>query len=182
MSQNQISPVEKNQININKTKKEENFIKTNRIKQLDLDRNNEIEIFKKSFLINSDSSLKPKIYSKNFLNKGLYTGELTKEGIRHGIGMFSFKQNDDVYCGEWENDIFHGSGTYYYSSGDKYEGEIFKGMKEGNGRYYFKNGNFYEGDWKNNLKDGQGKMEYKTRNEVYDGWFYFFIVLFILKL
>lgn len=58
----------------------------------------------------------------------------------------------------WENNKFHGEGTYYYSSGDIYSGQWNKGVKQGEGTYMYKKddsqliglwekGSFVSGKW-----------------------------------
>ena len=143
----------------------------------------EIVDFNNAFLYKPDKTLRPKIFSKKFSNKGIYTGELSEEGKRQGIGSFKFEGTNDIYCGEWDNDLFHGNGTYYFASGDKYIGQLKEGRKEGSGKYLYKNGNIYQGAWKNDVKEGTGKMTYENRNELYEGKLhYFYEVIFMIIL
>ena len=107
--------------------------------------------------------------SKTFKKKGKYQGNLTKKGLREGIGIFHFDDTNNIYLGEWENDLFHGNGSYFYESGDIYRGELVKGQKHGKGVYYYKNGNIYDGDWQNDFKHGQGEKFYAGTNEKYQG-------------
>ena len=45
------------------------------------------------------------------------------DGQFHGAGKFTFPADDEYgrkeYVGQFENDAFQGSGTIYYTSGDK---------------------------------------------------------------
>jgi hypothetical protein len=52
-------------------------------------------------------------------------------------------------------------------------------MKHGVGTYHYRNGNIYEGEWKKDFKDGNGRLIDKWRNELYEGWFYFFEIYFL---
>ena len=136
--------------------------------------NTELDQFKMKYLLTADSKLKPGVSKKNFKDRGLYIGELSPKNLRHGKGIFYFENTKDVYYGEWKDDLFHGLGTYFFESGDKYVGELFLGKKHGMGTYYYRNGNIFEGEWKKDYKDGNGKLIDNRRNEVYEGWFYFF--------
>lgn len=133
----------------------------------------EVDEFTRKFLKTDEKNFNKGILTKNFKNRGEYTGELTAEGKREGKGLFRFEGTQDVYMGDWQNDVFHGKGTYFFSSGDKYEGELYAGMKHGIGNYLYRNGNVYHGEWKQDLKDGEGRFLNKKRGEEYHGGFYF---------
>lgn len=38
--------------------------------------------------------------------------------------------NDDVYEGEFKNNVFHGKGKYFWNEGDVFEGEFVNGKME----------------------------------------------------
>lgn len=46
----------------------------------------------------------------------------------------TFKESGDVYSGEFENSLFHGSGRLIYANGDEYAGEFANGQKHGAGQ------------------------------------------------
>ena len=50
--------------------------------------------------------------------------------------------NEDIYIGNWKNN-----------------------MKERKGLFLWKNGDKYDGDWKNDKKEGEGKMVYQDGKE-----------------
>ncbi|CAN0430474.1 unnamed protein product, partial [Hapterophycus canaliculatus] len=80
------------------------------------------------------------------------------------------------YEGEWENDLQHGQGTFYfadsscfrglwvqgkkkkgvftYSSGGRYIGELQGGRRHGRGSFLYPDGSSYEGQWQDNVKHG----------------------------
>ena len=47
---------------------------------------------------------------------------------RNGKGIYFYK-NQDIYAGEWKNDLFHGEGTYIFASGERYQGRLENGRK-----------------------------------------------------
>ena len=104
-------------------------------------------------------------------DRGYYEGELS-EGIPHGYGTFTFK-NDELlqettknigvqgegkmqYVGYWSKGVMHGKGTITYPNGDKYIGQYVNGVKEGFGKEINVNGSQYEGLWQDGLMHGDG--------------------------
>ena len=51
--------------------------------------------------------------------------------------------NGDKYIGDWDKDVQHGKGIYYFHTGDRYEGSYVDGERTGQGIYYHKNGDKY---------------------------------------
>ena len=43
--------------------------------------------------------------------------------------------NDDIYEGEFKNNLKDGKGIYAYKNGDRYEGKFKSDLKEGKGIY-----------------------------------------------
>jgi hypothetical protein len=82
-----------------------------------------------------------------------------------------FKNNDNIYYGNWnENSEMEGYGIYYIS--DKKvvtEGVWIKGNIVF-GRIFFINGDIYEGEMKNSVPDGKGKILF-ANGELYKGDF-----------
>ena len=127
------------------------------------------ENFKNNHIWDIGGDLRPQIKFKRFKEGTEYRGQMNKKGLREGKGHFSYKENNDVYFGDWKNDKFHGRGTYIFSKGDRYEGNLEEGMKHGEGNYYYANGNVYRGQWYNDRKHGVGVFEYANTNEKYEG-------------
>ena len=63
-----------------------------------------------------------------------YFGEY-QNGMRHGVGIFNFKDPDDEYFGEIINDAFSGSGIRTYPDGAVWAGEFKNDQVNGLGVY-----------------------------------------------
>ena len=74
------------------------------------------------------------------------------------------------YEGEWQNDVKHGKGTFYYQNGDKFEGVFVNNLRSGNGVMHYNNGDKYEGDWKFDKKNGFGICIKKKEKNMYIGY------------
>ncbi len=115
-------------------------------------------------------------------DNGSYIGGLLR-GKRHYFGRYTWKDNNEIYIGEWKDDLLHGFGEYFFNNGDIYIGEwnedkrtgfgkyLFKsgaiylgtfqdGIIEGYGSYLWSNGDFYFGNWKDGKRDGYGVYIY----------------------
>jgi hypothetical protein len=57
---------------------------------------------------------------------------------RDGHGKFESK--DDVYEGNWKQNVKEGYGTSKYASGGRYQGQWKMGMEEGNGKRLYPDG------------------------------------------
>ncbi len=66
--------------------------------------------------------------------------------------------NGDKYEGAWENDNFHGQGTFTWTDGDKFTGEFVKGQRNGHGRFVFASGKVREGMYVNNKYQSETLM------------------------
>jgi hypothetical protein len=70
----------------------------------------------------------------------------------------TFTSEDGVYTGEFKGKIFHGQGTFRFSTGIVYEGQWIDGRMEGYGTMIFTNGSKYEGQLEDGFFHGEGKM------------------------
>jgi len=71
------------------------------------------------------------------------------------------------YKGEFDNNQYHGKGTYFYKDGWRYEGSFVEGSYNGIGIKYRADGTIlYKGEFDNNQYHGKGTYFYK------DGWRY----------
>ena len=134
-----------------------------------------IDQFKRNHIFNKEGQFKTGIHQKTFKEGATYQGQLNNEGFREGKGLFKYKENEDIYFGDWKDDKFDGFGTYVFTKGDRYNGELKDGRKNGKGIYYYANGNMYDGNWFNDKKHGHGKFKYANTKEMYEGKNGFFI-------
>ena len=125
--------------------------------------------FLSKYIFDERKGYRAGIHMKTFKEGAIYEGQLNSQGFRHGKGIFKYRENKDVYFGDWKNDKFDGTGTYIFTKGDRYVGELREGRKSGKGNYSYANGNIYFGHWFNDRKDGKGTFEYANTNERYDG-------------
>jgi len=87
-----------------------------------------------------------------------YTGCL-RNGLKHGPGVY--KSPTEVYEGEWQDDLQHGTGRQIWSDGRLYEGQYVKGHFSGMGRMVWRTAKgtmCYEGEYLEDLKHGTGKF------------------------
>lgn len=74
--------------------------------------------------------------------------------MRHGKGRL-VSSNGDYYCGDFQEDEFHGKGILYQELRQtEYDGDFFNGVKHGKGLLKFADGSFYEGDFHGGLMEG----------------------------
>ena len=67
--------------------------------------------------------------------------------------------NGNEYTGQYENDRFHGQGTYKWPSGKKYVGQFANNNFNGQGTMHYADGiSIYEGSWKDGMRHGAGKV------------------------
>lgn len=50
----------------------------------------------------------------------------------------TFKESGDIYSGELQDSMFHGSGRLVYANGDEFSGEFANGQKNGSGSFTIK--------------------------------------------
>jgi hypothetical protein len=77
-----------------------------------------------------------------------------------GRNAFTYA-NGNVYEGEWQHDLNHGTGTMSLPNGDVYIGEWQQGAMCGRGRYIHSNGTLFEGFFKDSKKNGRGRCVYR---------------------
>ncbi|MEN2499463.1 MAG: hypothetical protein MHMPM18_003674 [Marteilia pararefringens] len=59
-----------------------------------------------------------------------------------------YKSTGDIYEGEWQKGVRHGSGQLSIANGDTFRGKFADNKKNGRGEFIFKNdGMIYEGFW-----------------------------------
>lgn len=104
-------------------------------------------------------------------NGSEYKGQ-TLNGKRNGKGVFSLKEHNIVYEGEWKNDLFHGEGKLF-DNGYWYKGRFVDGKKEGKGEVTCEISDYYfNGLWKNDEKNGYGEYLANLRRGKICRWQY----------
>ena len=96
-------------------------------------------------------------------DRGKYTGTVDRLGRRYGRGMMVYGHSDDVYEGEWYDDLPHGDGSKCYGKNGEdgmYVGEWQHGKQHGFGRmeYPYDDGHIYSGNWVEGRYAGEGTM------------------------
>ena len=94
-----------------------------------------------------------------------YLGDFLN-GMKHGKGNLTSKDNLFNYEGDWANDQFEGVGTWF-DHGDRYMGEFKGGKFHGNGNLYKKNGDIYDGEFFEGFLK-KGKINFNN-GDVYEG-------------
>ena len=82
---------------------------------LDEEKNNRIRSFVVQCL-STGSTLKEGVASIEYLTESTYVGEIDQHHRKQGKGLYKYS-NADLYLGEWEQDYFHGIGTYLFHTG-----------------------------------------------------------------
>jgi len=98
-----------------------------------------------------------------------YIGEI-KDGVAHGVGVFSWSGN--IYIGEFKNCYCDGFGRTIYASGSSYTGQYKKDKKHGYGKTdYPEDGIGYEGYYKDGERHGEGTQSWSSSNMTCRGTF-----------
>ena len=87
-----------------------------------------------------------------YVGGNVYTGEI-RNGLRHGEGLFTWK-NGETYYGEWEENLKSGHGTYTYENGGVHIGEYKNDLPHGTGERTYSDGKLI-GNWVNGKKHGE---------------------------
>ncbi len=129
-------------------------------------RDNMLRIFyKKSKLFESNiKNLYPHGLCTEYVSNKIKFIRLYKMGVARGYGTeYSLNEtNTKKYVGEFDNNVYHGEGEYFYPSGNlQYKGEFKHGSFYKGIEYYDYNGGIkYEGEFMNNKYNGQGVQYY----------------------
>lgn len=71
-------------------------------------------------------------------------------------GTVILEDSGDTYESTFENNEFHGNGTYIWANGDRYEGDFIDDIRTGKGIFTWANGNRYAGDFVDGRIEGFG--------------------------
>ena len=74
------------------------------------------------------------------------------------------------YDGDWEDDLFHGQGTFLWISGSKYQGPFVAGKVHGKGTFTESNGTTYTGFFSNGKKHGRGTTKWPSGQSHHGMW------------
>jgi len=122
----------------------------------------------------------------SLLEKAVYAGNWV-EGKRSGRGTHWDGKND-LYIGEWRDDLRHGKGSYFVNLGEwrenqhtefwlsqnteNYSGDFRDDFYHGRGVYRWENGSRFEGGFFANEKHGFGTFYYSTGTARQQLWEY----------
>jgi len=125
----------------------------------------------------------------NYTNQDKYEGDLSKNDVREGFGVYYKTNGHILYQGEWQGGVFHGTGILNnldvkfsqepLDCNDlngiknhwlKYEGEFCQGKKQGNGVLLFSNKEYFQGCFKNDKIHGFGCFHSKNGSLVFAEW------------
>jgi hypothetical protein len=91
--------------------------------------------------LNHDSKVKSNctIIHLNYKSGAIYDGEIEKDQIKDGIGLFLWP-NGDQYKGEFKFNSRNGFGTQIWNDGSQYDGVFLNDKRFGAGKLKWKNG------------------------------------------
>ncbi|XP_009390252.2 phosphatidylinositol 4-phosphate 5-kinase 1-like isoform X1 [Musa acuminata AAA Group] len=106
-------------------------------------------------------------HCKKVLSNGdVYVGDF--DGLLpHGTGRYTWTDGT-IYHGQWEESKITGRGKIFWLSGATYEGELCGGFLHGSGTLFGVDGSTYRGSWRMNKQHGKGIKLYSNLDE-YDG-------------
>lgn len=99
-----------------------------------------------------------------------YAGEKLGQ-VRHGSGVYRFKNAFFEYEGDWRNGVMNGHGKLLFADGGCYEGDFVDGEIEGHGLRTWPDGSSYSGQFLRGERHGLGRHELYAngKQEVYEG-------------
>lgn len=97
---------------------------------------------------------------KSEVEKAFIDKESSLSPVVDFIVKYKKKSLGFLYIGDWQNDLFHGKGSYYWTDGTKYVGEFYRGLIYGKGKLTKSSGETYEGFFVNGLRRGRGKTHW----------------------
>jgi hypothetical protein len=98
-----------------------------------------------------------------------YVGEY-KSDKKNGNGKLTYKKMNDVYEGEFQDNMITGYGYYIWANQDSYKGTFINGKMHGRGLYKWPDGGEYVGEYVNNIKEGQGRFKW-SNGKIFEGPF-----------
>ncbi|MDM8535907.1 caspase family protein [Desulfobacterales bacterium HSG17] len=101
-------------------------------------------------------------------DNNMYEGEW-KDEVRSGKGTMTWN-NGNQYKGQWLNNSMHGTGIMTWADGNVYEGEWQHDLMHGTGTRKWTNGNVYTGDWDKNIRTGKGAFSWNNGDTYKGEW------------
>ena len=103
---------------------------------------------------------------KTYEDGSKYFGQINpKTKKRQGQGIYIYREDGEIYEGNWDNNLRNGTGRHLYADGRMYTGLWKDGKEHGCGVGMWPDGRKYEGDWKKGLPNGKGTMKFANGNE-----------------
>ena len=97
-----------------------------------------------------------------------YIGTYSENNLPHGGGTLFHSSGTPLMGGQWVEGELHGHGFVFPSSGGRYVGDWSYGKWEGLGMHVGARGERYDGNWLNNRMHGLGRRVYED-GEMYEG-------------
>ncbi len=98
--------------------------------------------------------------NKSEVEKAYLDNEISLSPVVDFINTYKKKYLGFMYIGDWQNDLFHGKGTYYWTDGTTYKGEFYCGLIYGKGKLTKPSGETYEGFFVKGIRSGRGKTHF----------------------
>ena len=115
-----------------------------------------------------------------FEESGYYEGQV-KNGIKHGYGIKIDYEDGFIYEGEFNQDDYHGHGSFSWFNRTKYVGDFFRNKMTGEGTCYVDCVKTYEGEFFSGEPCGEG-IRYDVDEKPVNGlWYYGQLVKKIFK-
>ena len=118
---------------------------------------------KEKSILNKDTKIEYK--KKKYNNEDIYEGNFIND-LKEGKGIMKYN-NGDIYDGNWKNDLKEGNGILKIKNGNEYEGEWINNIFI-KGKIKYKNGEIYNGEYKDNKREGFSEMKYNN-GDIYKG-------------
>lgn len=103
-----------------------------------------------------------------------------RNDLKHGNGVMTWRDVDELYTGSWFNGHPHGYGEHIWGDStaktvkkqmcNLYRGNFNRGKREGLGTFFYMNGSQYTGQWVNDMKEGEGVFIHPD-GKIYAGLF-----------
>lgn len=99
---------------------------------------------------------------------GTYCGNFEND-LYDGFGTFTF-DTGETYKGNWQNGIYNGKGTMTYPDIGVYEGDYKDGIRAGDGSFTWSDGTTYVGEWQEDQISGTGTITWPGGTSITGGF------------